>query len=253
MGCLISKNNTEISPYSRFVGTMNISEREKINQEGKNPLCYFERNCNRKNLMHHNEFSHNEFNYNGVRASKAESCNQYLDTHVSQSHLGGGSAGMVQQPKSQFDDRYVRNAGLALITHDKFIVLVVDSSSKLNFPSGKREIHEKSLDCAIRETDEELGIQRNPQVLKVFHSGLHTNLWKFVKTHRNLSQTAIYVYRHTESSKWFIENFRRNSECSAIVVMSIQDFIRDVEQRPDYFRFPESMTQFVAQFKHMRI
>ena len=161
---------------------------------------------------------------------------------------------MVQQPKSQLDDCYFRNAGLALITRDDFIVFVVDSSSRLNFPSGKRETHEKSLDCAIRETEEELGIQRNQQVLKEFHNGLHTNWFTFVKKHRNSSQTAIYVYRHTKSSNWFIENFRPNSECSAIFVMSIPDFISNVEQKPDYFRFPESMTQFVAQLKqHMRI
>ena len=241
MGACFSRQQKNEVPYTRYIPNKRITNHKK--------QCFFGLNCTRQNEKHWNEFSHDEFDPNHTRASKAESCKQYHDSSVSQSHLGGGSAGMVQQPKSYLDESCVRNAGLALITSNKSIILVREKNRKLNFPSGMREKNEPSLGCAIRETGEELGIRTNQQVLNVFHSGLHTNQWTFVKQHRNSSQTAIYVFLHEQSDDWFNSNFRPNSECSAIVMMSIPDFIRNVEQSPHIFRFPESMMQFVAQLK----
>lgn len=252
MGACFSRQQKEEVQYTRYrprpIDYTSLGEdtRRGIVQK---PLCFFGNNCTRRNLEHTREFSHDEYNYNGTRASKAESCKRYPDCSVSQSHLGGGSSGMVQQPKSYLDESCVRNAGLALITSDNSIILVREKNRKLNFPSGMREKNESSLGCAIREAEEELGIRTNQQVSNVFNSGLHTNQWTFVKQHRNLSQTAIYVFLHEQSSDWFNSNFRPNSECSAIVMMSIPDFIRNVEQSTYIFRFPESMMQFVAQLK----
>lgn len=252
MGACFSIQQKEEVQYTRYrprpIDYTSLGEdtRRRIVQ---NPLCYFGKNCTRRNLEHTRKFSHDEYNYNGTHASKAESCKKYPDCSVSQSHLGGGSAGMVQQPKSDLDKSCVRNAGLALITSDNSIILVREKNGKLNFPSGTRKENEPSLDCAIREAEEELGIRTNQQVLNMFHRGLHTNQWKFVKRHRNLSQTEIYVFLHEQSSDWFNSNFRPNSECSAIIMMLIPEFIRNVEQSPHIFRFPESMRQFVAQLK----
>jgi hypothetical protein len=156
---------------------------------------------------------------------------------------------MIHQPKPYLDEKDVRNAGLALITSDKSIVFITDTNGKLNFPSGTRKENEPALGCAIRKAGEKLGIRTNQQVLNLFHLGLDTNLWKFVKKHIKLSQTAIYVFLHEQSSEWFNSNFRPNSECSAIIMMSIPEFIWNVEQSPDKFCFPESMSQFVAQLK----
>lgn len=113
MGTCFSNSKNEKPSHTQYM-SLGKDTGSRIVQK---PLCFFGKKCTRQNTNHIFEFSHNELDYNGTRGSKVESCKKYIDTHVSQSHLGGGSAGMVQQPKSQFDDRYVRNAGLALITH----------------------------------------------------------------------------------------------------------------------------------------
>ena len=253
MGSCISKQQDEEVPYTRYTPTRPIDYTSlgKDTSRGivQKPLCFFRNNCTRRNPNHTREFSHDECNYNGTCASKAESCKEYPDCRVSQSHLGGGSAGMVHQPKPYLDEKDGQNAGLALITSDKSIVFVTDTNGKLNFLSGTRKENEPALGCAIRKAGEKLGIRTNQQVLNLFHRGLDTNLWKFVKKHLNLSKTAIYVFLHEQSDDWFNSNFRPNTECSAIIMMSIPDFIRNVEQSPYIFRFPESMRQFVAQLK----
>ena len=109
------------------------------------------------------------------------------------------------------------------------------------FPMDSLDNARIVIDSAHHETHE--------GVMYEFHSGISQNIMTFVKTHHHLSKTVIYVLCHKQSSDWFSKNFSPNSECSAIVMMSIPDFIRNVEQTPHYFRFPESMTQFVAQLK----
>lgn len=269
MGSCFSKPNNDdniSAPYSKSLNNVDYHyyfgdfDKQKSNERCVNimnqkPLCFFGKDCTRQNKKHHDEFSHDEFDYNGVCASRNDSLKKYHDSNSSQSHLGGGCAQIVHpRPDSFLDEKMVRNAGLALITCNGSIVLVIDKKGKQNFPSGKLEKNETSLGCAIREAGEELGIQENQQVLDVFHTGISQNIMTFVKQHRDSSKTVIYVLCHKQSSDWFSVNFRRNSECSAIVMMSIPDFIRNVEQMPNGFRFPESMTQFVAQLKQqMRI
>ena len=218
---------------------------------GKKPLCFFGVKCTRRSPEHIREFSHDEFNYNGVRASKPESCKEYRNDVPDQSCLGGGHARVAahHQPSSDSSEFDVKNAGLALITCDGLFVFVIEKTGKLNFPSGKREQCETPLGCAIRETGEELGIQTNQGVLKVFHSGILDGSWSFVKSHRDSSKTKIYVVNHSQSSAWFKANFCRNSECSDIRMMSIPEFISNVERSPTVFRFPESMIQFAVQLK----
>lgn len=252
MGACFSKQQDEEVPYTRYrtrpIDYPSLGEDTRGGFVQK-PLCFFGTNCIRQNQEHIGNFSHDEYNYDGTRASKDESCKKYPDCRVSQSHLGGGSAGMVRQQKSYVDERFVINAGLALITSDKSIVFVTDTNGKLNFPCGKRNENEPSFGCAIRKAEEKFGFKHNYAVLNLFHSGLHTNLWKFVKKHPNLSQTAIYVFLHEQSSDWFNLNFRPNSECSTIIMMSILEFIWNVEQSPDEFCFPESMRQFANELK----
>lgn len=238
--------------YHSYFGDFDrqMSNERCINRMNQKPLCFFGKDCTRQNQKHFDVFSHDEFDYNGVRASKNDSLKKYPDGNSSQSHLGGGCAQIVHpRPDSFLDERMVRNAGLALITCNGSIVLVIEKTGKLNFPSGELEKNETSLGCAIREAGEELGIQKKQGVMYEFHSGISQNIMTFVKTHHHLSKTVIYVLCHKQSSDWFSKNFSPNSECSAIVMMSIPDFIRNVEQTPHYFRFPESMTQFVAQLK----
>jgi 8-oxo-dGTP pyrophosphatase MutT (NUDIX family) len=238
--CFSFKKEDGKVPYSQFDKDI-----------GKKPLCYFRGNCTRKNPKHHDEFSHDELNYNGVCASKAESRKEYRNDVPVQSCLGGGHARVAAHhpPSSHSSESGVKNAGLAIITCDVFLVFVRENEGTWNFPSGKREQYETSLDSAIRETGEELGIQTNPGVLKVFRSGLLDNQWTYVRTHRDSSKTNIYVFNHSESSAWFNANFCSNSECSDIRMMSIPEFISNVERSPTVFRFPDSMIQFAIQLK----
>ena len=203
-----------------------------------------------KHPTHISEYSHNKSDYNGVRASKAESCKEYRNDVPDQSCLGGGHARVSahHQPSSDSSDSDMKNAGLAIMTCDGSLVFVVEEKG-LNFPSGKRKQCETPLGCAIREAKEELGIQTNQGVLEDFHSGILDIPLSFVKRHRDSSKTMIYVVNHSQPAAWFKENFCPNSECSDIRMMSIPEFISNVERFPTVFRFPESMIQFAVQLK----
>ena len=244
MGACFSKEQPNEQSYTRFEKTVkedtHLSEdnMQSITRNGQRQLCCFAPNCNRKNSEHHLEFSHDEFNYNGTIASKEQCCKVYP-------LIGGGRASSFQK---QLDESIVKNAGCALITGDSIVFVMETAYGKLNFPYGKRNSNETSLSCALRETKEELGF--NP-----FQSGIRLgHKWTFVRSHTSRKtgkklQSAIYVFDHSQSVDWFNQNFTFNKECSNIVVMPISLFIQNVEQRPEIFRLPESMKQFVGQLK----
>ena len=218
------------------------------------PMCYFGAGCKRKSSMHACEFSHDAQNNNGTVGSREACCKAYQEETV-QTSLGGGCAGGIRyrQPPPPPPAAIVRerldecttNSGCTFFTSDGYVVCVVDHSGKVNFSCGDRNPSETVLGCAVRETREELGFDSlNGQ--HVNHKGT------FVKTHVSkrtgrITQTAIYVFQHSQPSSWFIQNFRKNNECSAIVVMPILTFQYNVEHNPNMFRFPESMLQFAAQ------
>jgi len=206
--------------------------------------------------MHACEFSHDPQNYNGTVGSKDACCKAYQE-EIFQTSLGGGCVGRIRhrQPppppppsaaivREGLDESIVTHAGCAFFTSDGCVVCVMDHSRKVNFPCGDRNRSETVLGCAVRETGEELGFDSlNGQ--HVNHKGT------FVKTHDSertgrRTQTAIYVFQHSQPSSWFIQNFRKNDECSAIVVMPISTFQYNVEHNPNMFRFPESMAEFAA-------
>ena len=96
MGTCFSNSKNEKHSYTQYTSKKPIDytslgedTRRRIFQK---PLCFFGNKCTRQNTIHIFDFSHNELDYNGTRGSKVESCKKYIDTHVSQSHLGGGSA-----------------------------------------------------------------------------------------------------------------------------------------------------------------
>ena len=213
------------------------------------PMCCFGPECTRKSPMHAREFSHNRQNYNGTVGSREACCMQY--PAETQTSLGGGCVGAIRyrQPHTpivteRFDESIVTHAGCAFITSDSHIVMVVDQTNRLNFPCGDLNQGEISLDCAIRETGEELGF--NPFVDQ---NVLHKRT--FAKTHISKrtgkrTQTAIYMFEHAQPSSWFNLHFRQNKECSAIFVIPIPIFQYNVEHNPNMFRFHESMAEFVA-------
>jgi 8-oxo-dGTP pyrophosphatase MutT (NUDIX family) len=194
------------------------------------------------------EFSHDEFNYNGKIASK-EQCRKVYPPPSSQSLLGGGCASSFQEP---LNESLVKNSGCAIITSSSIVFVVEKCSGKLNFPCGKCEPNEGSIQCMGRETNEELGFNPFQYGICIDHK------WTFVRSHISRktgkkSQSVIYVFDHSQSVDWFIRNFRRNDECSDIFVMPISSFVQDVEERPTIFRFPESMKQFVEQLKDRKL
>lgn len=258
MGACFSKEQQEEHPYTRFektprnytsLGEDNANEiMQRIARNGQKPLCCFAPNCNRNNTDHNLEFSHDPLNYNGKIASK-EQCRKVYLPPSRQSLIGGGCASSFQEP---LDENIVKNAGCCIITSGSIVFVVEKCSGKLNFPCGKCEPNERSLTCAGRETNEELGF--NP-----FQNGIRIDhMWTFVRSHISRktgkkSQSVIYVFDHSQSVDWFIRNFRRNDECSDIFVMQISSFVQDVEERPTIFRFPESMKQFVEQLKDRKL
>ena len=208
--------------------------------------------------MHVREFSHDPQNNNGTVGSREACCKAYQE-ETSQTSLGGGCVGRIRyrQPPPppppppsaaivrEGLDECTTNSGCTFFTSDGYIACVIDHSGKVNFACGDRNPSETVLGCAVRETREELGFDS-------LH-GEHVNhKGTFVKTHDSKrtgrrTQTAIYVFQHSQPSSWFIQNFRKNNECSAIVVMPISAFQYNVEHNPNMFRFPESMRQFAAQ------
>ncbi len=218
-------------------------------QNKTRPLCYFGANCIRKSTRHAREFSHDPQNYNGTVGSKEACCMQYPE-ETGQTSLGGGCVGGIryrQPPAGQeLDESLVTHAGCALLTRDRRIVLVLESASnKWNFPCGDRNPGETSMACAVRETREEFGF--DPFVNKCV-----TRKSTFAKTHISKrtgkrTQTAIYVFQHEYPSSLFNKYFRQNKECSAIVVIPIDDFQYYTQNNAYLFRFPESMAEFAAQ------
>lgn len=149
---------------------------EANNQNGQKPLCCFAPNCNQTNPDHNLEFSHDLFNYNGTIALK-EQCRKVYPPPSSQSLLGGGCASSFQE---KLDESLVKNSGCCIITGGSIVFVVEKRSGKLNFPCGKCKPNEKSLPCAGRETNEELGF--NP-----FQNGIRNDhMWTFVKSHNSL-------------------------------------------------------------------
>ena len=211
-------------------------------------LCHFGAGCTRKSSMHVREFSHDPQNNNGTVGSREACCKAYQE-ETSQTSLGGGCVGGIryrQPPAGQeLDESLVTHAGCAFLTSDRRIAMVSESASnKWNFPCGDRNPGETSMACAVRETREELGF--DPFVNKCV-----TRKSTFVKTHVSKrtgkrTQTAIYVFQHDYHSSWFNQYFRQNNECSAIVVIPIEDFQYYVRNNANLFRFPESMAEFAA-------
>jgi 8-oxo-dGTP pyrophosphatase MutT (NUDIX family) len=254
MGACFSKEQQEEHPYTRFektprnytsLGEDNANEiMQRIARNGQKPLCCFAPNCNRKNPYHNLEFSHDPLNYDGKIASN-ERCRKVYPASSRQILLDGGCESSFQEP---LNENIVKNAGCCIITSGSIVFVVEKCSGKLNFPCGKCEPNEGSLPCAGRETNEELGF--NP-----FQNGIRIDhMWTFVRSHISRktgkkSQSVIYVFDHSQSADWFIRNFRPNKECSDIFVMPISLFVKDVEERPTIFRFPESMKQFIEQLK----
>jgi hypothetical protein len=157
---------------------------------------------------------------------------------------GGGCAGGIRYQQPPAGQKLKLATECAFITKDRRIVMVRESASNTwNFPYGDRNDGE-SLDTSIHRACKKLG----------FYPFVHNCVTRnstFVNKHTSkstgrITQTTIYVYEHACDSSWFKRNFQSNNECSAIILISIEDFKHYVRNNSELFGFPESMAGFAA-------
>ena len=225
------------------------------------PLCFFRDRCARKSEEHKSQFSHDPQNHNGTTGSKEECCKNYPQEN-------GGHAGPARLPNFRVNvsvmkigqlmikecqemiDKLVKNAGIAFLTSDGYLVMVWErGSNKLNFPCGKRERDESIIDAAVREMIEEFG-KFNPFDGQPGVSHMITVVRNHTSTRTgSRSQSVIYVFSHPQPAAWFKANFKPNDECYAIAFMSIPEFREIVtdQQRCQMFRYPSSMMEIQRQ------
>lgn len=74
----------------------------------------------------------------------------FSDHHISREKFNILKSGVVGENGEQFDIQYILNTTTSLLPEQQW-----------EFPKGRRSIHETNMDCAVREFEEESGVNRS--------------------------------------------------------------------------------------------
>jgi 8-oxo-dGTP pyrophosphatase MutT (NUDIX family) len=116
--------------------------------------------------------------------------------------------------KQDLDETKFKRAGLILKHDDKFLLVYGRTSKKWSFPKGKKNEKESSIDCAIREFEEETGILLTNDDIEKINFYFRTSHCVYylldLNYHIDIKKNTKYNYEISKVRYMTIEDIRKN-------------------------------------------